>query len=90
MELKKEILKISGMHCNSCVNRIKKGLSELEGVEEVNVDLETETATFLFNSDINNLDIIQDIIEDLGYQVVENVVHKEEKASKSCCLINKK
>ena len=89
MELRKETLKISGMHCNSCVNRITKGLFELEGIEEINVNRDTETATFVLNLEVNNLNIVRDTIEDLGYQVVENTAEKEA-TSKSCCMTNKK
>ncbi len=38
-------LPVRGMHCASCVGRVAKGLREVEGVEDVAVNLATEKAT---------------------------------------------
>ena len=38
---------VRGMTCSSCVNRIMRAVSRLDGVTRVRVDLGTETATVL-------------------------------------------
>ncbi len=39
-------VKITGMSCNHCVMAVSKALKEIEGLEEVNVDLAKGEATF--------------------------------------------
>ena len=39
---------IEGLNCASCVKRAEKALSDVEGVKDVNVNLATETANFIF------------------------------------------
>ena len=41
----KETFDVSGMTCAACATRVEKGLSKLEGVSSVNVNLALETAT---------------------------------------------
>jgi len=42
---------VEGMTCASCVNRITRFLSKVEGVEEANVNLATESATIRFDAE---------------------------------------
>ena len=59
------IVKIEGMMCNHCVNRVNKGLTE-NGATNVEVGLEKKQASF------ENLSYekAKEIIEDLGFDVV--------------------
>ena len=56
------IIKIEGMMCNHCVNRVKKGLTE-KGATNVEVSLEKNEASF------ENLsyETAKEVIEDLGF-----------------------
>ena len=56
-------LKVPGMMCNMCVNRITKGLTA-EGIEAV-VDLKTKTVTVA--EDV--AEKVIDILDDLGFDV---------------------
>lgn len=38
-------LKVTGMHCQKCVARVKEALEGVEGVAKVSVDLDAEHAT---------------------------------------------
>ena len=38
-------IRVNGMSCSHCQARVEKGLSELDGVTSVRVDLPTGTAT---------------------------------------------
>ncbi|MGE5628219.1 MAG: heavy-metal-associated domain-containing protein [Solirubrobacterales bacterium] len=66
--MKKKII-IEGMSCGHCVNHVKEALMELKGVQTADVDLDTKTAVISFDSNIAD-EIINDAIEDVGYDVV--------------------
>lgn len=59
-------LKIEGMTCASCVGRVDRALSAVEGVSDVNVNLATETATLNAN-DAQGLADAAKAVDDLGY-----------------------
>lgn len=63
-------LKINGMMCGGCENRVKNALSEIDGVE--NVDANNTTGIVVINSK-KDLDItkIKEKIMDIGYEIVE-------------------
>lgn len=64
----KEILQIGGMTCAACAARIEKGLSRLEGVHDVHVNLALERGTVYYNPTMVSSDHIIKKIEALGYQ----------------------
>lgn len=70
-------LNVKGMTCASCVNRIEKVLKKDEGVISANVNLATEKANIVFES--NKLDIrkIIGLIEKAGYEASETKQDKE-------------
>ncbi len=67
---KKEILHVEGMSCGHCENAIKKGVSALKGIANVNVDLKGKTVTVEYESSGINLATIKETIHGLGYDVV--------------------
>jgi len=62
-------IKIEGMHCMHCVGAVKKALEELEGVSKVDVSLEDAQAV-LEVEDVAD-EVLQEAIEDIGFDVVE-------------------
>lgn len=60
---------ISGMSCASCAARIEKGLTDIKGVKKVVVNLASENATLLYNSEQTSLSNFIDKIRSLGYDV---------------------
>jgi len=48
--LTESTLDIEGMTCASCVNRVTKALSRVDGVVEASVNLATETAAVTYDS----------------------------------------
>ena len=60
------IIKIHGMACINCSNRVKDVLSNV--CDKVNVNLENKEAIIETNNDISNKTIIS-LIEKLGYKV---------------------
>ena len=60
-------LAIDGMTCASCVSRIEKALSKVEGVVSAQVNLATETAQVQFASGIVGVDALVAAVDRAGY-----------------------
>ncbi|MDE1766622.1 MAG: heavy metal translocating P-type ATPase [Thaumarchaeota archaeon] len=67
---KRTVLKIGGMHCAGCVNSIQRSVSEVPGVNKIEVNLATEKATLEFDQAKVKLESIEKAIEKTGYKVV--------------------
>lgn len=67
---KRTALKIGGMHCAGCVNSIQGLISELNGVNKVEVNLASEKAAIEFDPNQLRLDAIEKAIQEIGYKVV--------------------
>jgi Cu+-exporting ATPase len=65
--MKKEMM-IEGMSCNHCKMRVEKALGELEGVNNVSVDLEAKKATFDIDGEVGDA-VLKEAVEDAGYDV---------------------
>ncbi len=62
-------LPVEGMTCASCVRRIEKALSRVDGVSEATVNLATEKAHVLFDPSKAGLDQMRSAVEKAGYKV---------------------
>ena len=60
-------LDIEGMTCASCVGRVQKALSRVDGVVEASVNLATETATVQYDPGLITLDQLTGAVEKAGY-----------------------
>jgi len=58
---------VEGMTCASCVNRITRFLSKVEGVEEANVNLASESATVRFDSALVTVADLVAAVDAAGY-----------------------
>ena len=67
---KRTVIKIGGMHCAGCVSSIQKSVSDVPGVNKVEVNLATEKATLEFDQTKVKFDSIEKAIEEIGYKVV--------------------
>lgn len=65
-------IRISGMSCTGCENRVENILKNIKNVESVNANYNTGIVEIETN-DIKNLDIdvIKETLEDLGYDILE-------------------
>lgn len=69
MSAQKVTLKITGMHCASCVNTIESALKQHDGIIQANVNFATEKAMIEYDSEkIAEREIIK-IIDQTGYPV---------------------
>lgn len=69
ISLKEITLKVNGMMCEGCENRVKNALKDIEGVENVIADHTTGTVTVTANNETLESKI-KETIEDIGYEVV--------------------
>lgn len=66
----KEIkIKVEGMHCEGCENRIKKVLELLDEVENVSASSSKGEVIVTLNKEID-FETIKERIEDLGFEVI--------------------
>lgn len=65
-------IRISGMSCTGCENRVENVLKNIENVESVNANYNTGIVEIETNN-IKDLDIdvIKEALEDLGYDILE-------------------
>lgn len=68
-ETEKISLPVEGMTCASCVARVEKSISKIEGVSDVVVNLATEKATFNIDTSIAKIDSIKEEVEEAGYKI---------------------
>ncbi|MBU0674627.1 MAG: cation transporter [Proteobacteria bacterium] len=60
-------VKISGMRCGHCVGSVSKALSEIEGVSNVQVDLDKGQATYDEKQTVSK-EVIKKAIADIGFE----------------------
>ena len=66
--MKETIIKVEGMMCTGCENRIQNAVSEIKGVESVKADHEKGIVEVKGTADIKE---VKEAIEDLGFEVKE-------------------
>ncbi|MFC7443134.1 heavy metal translocating P-type ATPase [Laceyella putida] len=74
MSTKQANIRITGMMCASCANRIEKGLKKIEGVTEANVNFALEKASVLYDPDKIGIHTLEEKIASLGYGTVKETV----------------
>lgn len=62
-------IKIKGMTCNHCVMAVKKALSLIDGISNVNVSLEKGEVSFDETKPVDR-EVIRERIKKAGYDVV--------------------
>ena len=71
LNMKKVEIKIEGMHCEGCSKRLTKVLSNVEGVNIVEVSLENKLADIEYDEVVAKLEDFYEAIEDAGFEVVK-------------------
>lgn len=64
-----ETLRIKGMSCGHCVKAVEKALGEVPGVQKVEVDLASGTATVNASGPLD-MTLVRQKIEKAGYELV--------------------
>lgn len=65
------LVNVSGMSCMGCVATVTKTISEQDGVEWVQVDLEKREASFAANPEKTDMAALAAAMEKAGYEITE-------------------
>lgn len=65
-------LRVEGMHCKGCTQRVANVLERLDGVRSAEVELENEEARVEHTSTSPTLDQMKEAVEKAGYTVRRN------------------
>lgn len=68
--MKEKIIKVSGMECSGCENRIENALSSIEGIETVVANHETGIVTIKTNDEISQ-ETLEETIDNLGFDIIK-------------------
>lgn len=63
------IIKVSGMMCGGCENRIKNAICMIEGIEKIEANHVDGTVKVISKEEIN-INEITEKINDLGFEVI--------------------
>jgi len=61
--------KVEGMSCGGCVKGVTAALSAIDGVGEVNVELEAARATVQYDPAKTSVPALHQAVEDAGFDV---------------------
>jgi len=66
-------LKVTGMHCGGCENRVKNAVSDIKGVKAVTADHEACKVNVEFKKDVDEtvVEEVKEAIERLDFKVEE-------------------
>lgn len=69
--MKETIIKVEGMVCNGCENRVQNALKAIKGVEKVIANHTNGTVIVTSNEEVEE-DALKEKIEDIGFKVKED------------------
>ncbi len=69
--MKETIIKVEGMVCNGCENRVQNALKTIDGVESVVANHTDGTVTINSKEEVTE-NVMKEKIEDIGFQVKED------------------
>ena len=70
-QMNETTIKIAGMSCSGCGNRVQNALKNIEGIEEVEADHTTGMVKVASKSDVSE-DAIKEKLTNLGFEVEED------------------
>jgi copper chaperone CopZ len=63
------LIRVDGMHCHKCEETIRKALSKIPGVREVEVDFNSHQASVLFDHALVSMTQLVSAVSRSGYSV---------------------
>lgn len=78
-------LKIEGMTCSACANRIERVVGKLDGVEKAAVNFATETLSVTFNEEKVTTNNIEDTVVRTGYGIKKDIKNYSLKVQGMTC-----
>lgn len=81
--MKKQIIKVTGMHCASCSQLIERSLSKEPGIKSATASYGSEKAVVEFDENKITQDKINNMIIDLGFGVAGEAIEESEVKAKA-------
>lgn len=69
--MKEIIIKVEGMVCSGCENRVQNAIKTIEGIEKVVASHEKGIVTITAKEEVSE-NVIKEKIEDIGFDVKED------------------
>lgn len=63
------VLNVQGMSCGNCVKAVESSVGELQGINEVKVDLGAAQVAVTFDASQVTIETIKEVIEEQGFDV---------------------
>ena len=73
----KTVIALGSIMCGQCVTKVEKALKNVDGVIEVNVDLDSKQATVTFDNSVTSLDKLENAITKAGYDANDKIADTE-------------
>lgn len=67
MATETRVINVEGMTCGGCVKSVDSAVSQLQGVQSVDVDLEGNKASVTYDASTVAVEAIVEAIEDAGF-----------------------
>ncbi len=67
--IRRELVKIEGMTCQSCVAKVSKAIMAVPGVIDVKVSLSKQNASFQLADSQTKIDDVVTAVRNIGYEV---------------------
>ena len=68
--MKETVIRVKGMVCSGCENRVKNALENIEGIEKVVANHTKGIVTVTSKENISK-EVMEEKIEDIGFEVVK-------------------
>ena len=68
------VITVTGMTCSHCVQAVQSEISKLDGVSDVDVDLETGAVTIL-GEQLPSTESLRKAVDDAGYELADRAGH---------------
>ena len=77
------------IQCGMCKNRIEKSMSKMDGIINVNVDVDNNQGHFVYDTSKISLSDIESAISEIGYQANKSPANKSAyEQLPGCCKVN--
>ena len=86
LDIMKTEIQVENLKCGGCAATIKKGLLTIDGIQEVEINVEKSVVTI--TSEVESIELIKEKLSKLGYPEVgdkNTIVHKA-KSFVSCAV----
>ncbi len=80
-----ETIKVTGMSCGGCVNSVTLALTNVKGVQEVNVNLSEGLVIVKYDEKFTDLMHLKATIQTAGYVVESTPDGNTQAQTKGCC-----